>query len=201
LLWLFLGWSALLLGALLAANLRWWGAPDDSLLRRGPAERFNEAHALLGAMAAGLGAQREAALPATRFASIFDGDPRRAAETAGLLVSLGYLSRFVTLTDLVPLDERPGLRKVGLLARLRGRRADAAGGEAARSGAGTPAETMAALPLADPIWSERWAWAADPATLSLRALFDAFWQPADADSSDAFPASFLDAALAAPAGE
>lgn len=182
LLWLFLGWSAVLLGALLAANLRWWGAPDDAWLRRGPAERFDQARAVLQAMVQQLGGRCDAAAPADSLVAIFDGDPRRAAECAGLLVSLGYLTRLVSLTDVVPIDEQPGLRRIGLLAKWRN--------ELGRNGQSTVVDSLSQ----DPVWAERWAWANDPGELTLRALFDAFWQPVD-DSRQTFPSEFLDSPL------
>lgn len=182
LLWLFLGWTALLAGALLAANLRWWGQPDDTQVRRTLADRFDEGRAVLDAMARELGDSADAMLPARRLIPLFGADPRLAAETAGLLVSLGYLTRFVTLTDVMPVAEQPGLRRLGPLGRLLRR---------------------APLPVVDdeddPIWAERWGWAAAPSGLSLRALFDAIWRPASGDSRQGFPSNFLDAPLHPPA--
>ena len=117
-------------------------------------------------------------LPARRLAALFGGDPRLAAETAGLLVSLGYLTRFVTLTDVAPVDEQPGLRRHGPLRRWLRR---------------------SPLPVVvdedDPVWAERWGWASAPSGLSLRALFDAIWRPASGDSRQEFPSDFLDAPL------
>jgi len=181
LLWLFLGWLALLAGALLAANLRWWRQLDDTQVRRTLADRFDDARGVLESMARELGVSAEAIMPARRLAGLFGGDPRLAGETASLLVSLGYLTRFVTLTDVAPVGERPGLSGLGPVRRLLRR---------------TP------LPVVededDPIWAERWGWAAPPSGLSLRALFDAIWRPAGGDSRQAFPAAFLDAPLQVP---
>ncbi|TXL65898.1 YihY family inner membrane protein [Zeimonas arvi] len=187
LLWLFLGWTALLAGALLAANLRWWRQPDDTQVRRTLADRFDEARGVLEAMARELGDNADAMLPVRRLAGLFDGDPRRAAEAAGLLVSLGYVTRFVRLIDVAPIEEKPGMRKLGGLRRLLRR---------------------SPLPVVDdeddPIWAERWGWAARPSASSLRPLFDAIWCPASGDSRQAFPSALLDAPLwapsAAPAG-
>jgi YihY family inner membrane protein len=174
LLWLFLGWTVLLGGALLAANLRWWRRPDVTYALRTMADRFDDARAVLAAMAVELGDRVDAAMPARRFEALFHGDPRRAVETAGLLVSLGYLTRFVTLTEVIPPEQVSGLRRL-----LRRWKPDA-GGDADED---------------DPTWAERWGWAEPPAGLSLRCLFDAVWQPHQPDSSQSFPARFLDAPL------
>ncbi|MFP5405605.1 MAG: YihY family inner membrane protein, partial [Gammaproteobacteria bacterium] len=104
LLWLFLGWTSLLVGALLAANLRWW-RHSAVAHTRGSGDRFDDARAVLSAMAKELGDRRDAALPARRLQALFDGDPQRALESATLLASLGYLTRFVTLVDVVPAEE------------------------------------------------------------------------------------------------
>lgn len=180
LLWLFLGWMALLAGALLAANLRWWGQVDDTQVDRTLADRFDEARAVLDAMAGELHDRTDTMLPARRLAPIFDDDPLRASETAALLVSLGYLTRFAMLADALPAEERGGPRIARLLRRFR-RRAHVATRED---------------DTADPVWSERWGWAAPPGQLSLRPLFDAIWQPAGGDSRPGFAAAFLDAPLA-----
>ncbi|MGE0805502.1 MAG: YihY family inner membrane protein [Burkholderiaceae bacterium] len=97
LLWLFLGWMALLAGALLAANLRFWGQPGEPHCARTPAERFIDARLLLQAMAETLGADRNGALPAAHLSRRLDDDPRRFAEAALLLSELGYVTRLATL--------------------------------------------------------------------------------------------------------
>ncbi|MCM5571952.1 YihY family inner membrane protein [Burkholderiaceae bacterium FT117] len=179
LLWLLLGWMALLAGALLAANLRWWGQPDDTQVRRTMADRFDDARRVLDTMVAEAGERTDATIPARSFEGLFDRDPRRAADAVGLLAALGYLTRFVTLADLAPVEAQVSTGRLRLLLRRLARRAP--------------------LPIdddeGDPIWAERWGWAAAPATLSLRPLFDAVWLPSGGDSRDAFPAAFLDAPL------
>jgi YihY family inner membrane protein len=183
--WLFLGWMALLAGALLAANLRWWRRLDDRKARRTVADRFDEARSVLDALAAELGGRTEAMLPVDRLRGLFDGDPRRAAETAGLLVSLDYLTRFASLPDSAPAVASQG---AGRLAAWRRRRAT-------RRGA-----SLLDADDDDPVWSERWGWAAAPSELTLRRLFEAVWQPPAAEAGDTrrrFPADFLDAPLVA----
>jgi membrane protein len=174
LLWLFLGWTVLLGGALLAANLRGWRKPEVRHVVRSLADRFEDARAVLVAMAESPGKWHALSMPAQHFERQFEGDARRAVETVALLVSLGYLNRFVTLADALPADEVSGLRR--LLRRWK-----------------RPV-VVEQVPR-DPVWVERWAWAASPQGLSLRPLFDAIWQPQDADSRRRFPAAFLDVPL------
>ncbi len=176
LLWLFLGWTALLAGALLAANLRWW-RHSEAMHPLTSADRFNDARAVLDILARELGERRDGALPARRFESLFDGNPERAVEAGRLLASLGYLTRFVTLNDLVPAEESSGFR--WLLRHDADTAIDAGDPE-------TDEED-------DPVWDERWGWAEAPQRLSLRRLFDALWQPSGPDSTSGFPAAFLDA--------
>jgi hypothetical protein len=185
LLWLTLWWMALLAGALLAANLRWWGQVDDSQVDRTLADRFDEARVVLAVIARELGGRADATLAARRLAGVFDGDPRRATDTVALLVSLGYLTRFAELADALPAGEGAP-RSTGLPGLLR-RRAHAA---------------IEADGTDHPLWNERWGWAVPPQTLSLRPLFDTVWQPAGGNSRAGFEADFLDAPLIAgvPAG-
>lgn len=148
LLWLFLGWMAVLAGALLAANLRFWGQSAEPHRLRTPAERFHDARQLLGLMAEDIGADADGALPVARFRDRLDDDPQRLTEAALLLADLGYVTRLVSLGEEGP-------------------------------------------------WNERWAWARDPAELSLRALFDAVWHGERTRAPGDFPAGFLDEPLAA----
>lgn len=92
LLWLFTTWLTVLLGALLAANLRYWGSGSQVHLHWAPAQRFEAAARVLGALAA---AQR-AGLPLVAAGDLrreLGPDTRRAEEVAGLLAGLGYLHR------------------------------------------------------------------------------------------------------------
>ncbi|MCD6681021.1 MAG: YihY family inner membrane protein [Burkholderiaceae bacterium] len=171
LLWLFLGWMAVLLGALLAANLRFWASPGEPHLERTPQARFDDARSVLDAMCERLGADSHAAMPVDDIAHALGHDAERTVEAALLLTRLGYLTRFVQLGDpqaaSVPAPDRV---RDGVGRRLRwGRRAAAA---------------------ADTVWAERWAWADDPRSMSLRALFEEIWsggRAGGATSAGGFP--------------
>lgn len=187
LLWLFLGWTALLSGALLAANLRWWRRPGETRVVRAIGDRFEDARRLLQRLAAESGPNLDVLMPATHARDVFDGDARLAAETASLLVSLGYLTRYVELTDVLEAQEIGGLRRLAFLRAIFG---------GARQ-PGQPREASSA-DTTDPVWAERWGWAATPLGLTLRPLFDAIWQAKGSDSSTIFPARFLDTPLVRP---
>jgi len=169
LLWLFLGWMSVLIGALLAANLRFWGAPGEPHLARTPAARFDDACAVLDAMREQLGADSQAAMPVESVVPALGGDAERAVEAALLLTRLGYLTRFVQLGD--PLAAvRPAKGSALRIGRWPRRRR--------RSAAG-----------ADTVWAERWAWADDPRAMSLRALFEEIWT-GGRGARDAHPGRF-----------
>lgn len=157
LLWVFLGWLSVLLGALLAANLRFWSSPGEPHLERTPADRFGDAHAVLDAMREALGGDPYAAMPVERIERALDGDTGRALEAATLLTRLGYIVRFVQFGVPPPGDgEASAMARRGRLGRLlRSRRRPHAG--------------------EDTVWAERWAWADDPRRMSERALFEAVW--------------------------
>jgi hypothetical protein len=178
LLWLSLGWMALLAGALLAANLRFWGQPGEPHLSRTPAERFHDVHGALRVMRSTLGGDRHGALPVQRLAPMLDHDPQRASQAALLLARLGYVTRFVSIGEPGTARETPATRRSRLALRWARR-------------------WSAARPDADSIWSERWAWADDPCTMTARALFEEIWQPGGQAPADAepFPAPFLDEPL------
>src|SRR5690606_22505506 len=147
LLWLFLGWLALLAGALLAANLRFWGQPGEPHLARTPAERFDDVHGVLTTMREALGGDRFGALPVHSLAPMLGHDPERAGQAALLLTDLGYVTRFVSLGDAGTAASAPATRRARLAPRLARR-------------------WSAARPAFDSIWSERWAWADDPRTMT-----------------------------------
>ncbi len=156
LLWLFLGWMAVLLGALLAANLRFWAASGEPHLARTPAARFDDALVVLDAMRDRLGADSHAAMPVSAVAPAFGDDAERAAEVALLLTRLGYLTRFVQLGEPEAAGApEPATRTARFRRRARRWRRPDAG--------------------VDTIWAERWAWAGDPRSMSLRALFEEIW--------------------------
>lgn len=156
LLWLFLGWMSVLLGALLAANLRFWSSSGEPHLERTPADRFGDAQAVLDAMRETLGADPYAAMPVERIARALDGDTERALEAAILLTRLGYIARFVQF-GAPPEDGAASApaRRARIGRRARSRRERNAG--------------------ADTVWAERWAWADDPRGMSERALFEELW--------------------------
>ncbi len=180
LLWLSLGWMALLVGALLAANLRFWGQPGEPHLSRSPAERFEDAHGVLRTMRGVLGGDRHGAMSAQRVAPLLDHDPQRAGQAALLLAQLGYVTRFVSIGGLAATTEAVASRRARFALRLARRWA-------------------AARPDADSIWAERWAWADDPRTMTPRALFENIWQQGGAApvASAPFAAAFLDQPLVA----
>ncbi len=170
LLWLFLGWMSVLLGALLAANLRFWRSRGEPHLERTPAVRFADAHAVLEAMREALGGDPHAAMPVERVAESLGGDAERAIEVAILLSRLGYLTRFVRLGDPAEPDGVPPSTRrarIGRFARRWRRRPTGA----------------------DSVWSERWAWADDPRAMSERALFEQIWTGGRIGDSDTMPDS------------
>ncbi len=177
LLWLFLAWEALLAGALLAANLRFWGRPGEPHRARAPAERFDDAWTALAAMSARLGGRRDAALPVADLAPQLGGDAQRAREIAQRLARLGYVSRFAPFGSARGDDAQRG-EAPGRGAASRWRRRDP-----------------------DPVWDERWSWASDPRALTARRLFDDVWCDGAAASGQwRFEAAFLDQPLAGDSG-
>ncbi len=165
LLWLFLGWMSVLLGALLAANLRFWASSGEPHLERTPQARFDDARFVLDAMRERLGADSHAAMPVRWIAYALGDDAERAVEAALLLTRLGYLTRFVQLGNPAEAGDPAGGRR---LARIGGRQ---------RSG-------RRAAAAADSVWAERWAWADDPRSMSLRALFEEIWTGGRTDSGN-----------------
>ena len=92
LIWLFLLWLTVLGGALVAASAPYWGAGPDAAFRPSPAARFSLAAAVLERLVEARRAGR-ATLPAGELRDLFASDPDRAAQTVGLLGSLGYVDR------------------------------------------------------------------------------------------------------------
>lgn len=165
LIWLFLAWAAVLAGALLAASLRHWSSPlEEPDAESTPGGRFEDALTVLRAMLLAThrpapqgpsmpasGAGAAVALSALEVRQAFGGDAQRAEQTAELLERLGYVIRLVHLSG-----------RSGAARALEHNRPGASGRAAG-------------------VWSERWAWAESPATLTLRMLFDELWwagQPA-----------------------
>lgn len=182
LLWLFLGWMSVLLGALLAANLRSWSSSAEPHLERAPADRFDDAHAVLVAMRESVGPDLHAAMPVDGLAPAFDGDTGRALEAALLLTRLGYITRFVQLGGAPVSAQLPATRRARIGRALRRRRRPQGG--------------------ADTVWAERWAWADDPRGMSERALFEEIWNAGRLASAGAVPQEIDEPLVAAgPSGQ
>ncbi len=98
LVWLYAFWMAILIGALIAANLRFWGSGTDVHLSWRPAERFEAGARVLIDLAARQ-AEGHALVPAAALRPVFGGDAVRAEDTAQLLASLDYVSRVWRLHD------------------------------------------------------------------------------------------------------
>src|SRR5690606_33565315 len=143
LLWLFLGWMSVLIGALLAANLRFWLSTAEPHLERAPAARFVDARAVLDAMRKELGADPYAAMPVERVREALGDDTERAVEAAILLTRLGYITRFVQLGDADAAERSAPTTRRARIGRLARR-------------------WRATHPGGDSVWAERWTWANDP---------------------------------------
>lgn len=88
LLWLFALWTVVLGGALLAANLRYWGRPPRTA-RASPALEFDRMVRVLEQLLA----HQPAGVRANRFHGDFDGDAQLAERAAAALSAEGYLLR------------------------------------------------------------------------------------------------------------
>jgi membrane protein len=150
LLWLFAVWAAFLSGALLTANLRQWGDPGRRAALDWPGARFAQAREALESMAARSGGRpRDTAMPAHELRELLDDDAYRLEALALLLEESGYIIRYLPLAELAPAGSGWSYRPTRWLPATRRSRAY--------------------------LWHERWAWAADPAELSLRPLFETVW--------------------------
>lgn len=89
LLWLVALWMSVILGALLAANLRYWGVPLGPPHHASPAGEFDRMCRIVAAVLRG-GA---GVVPSARFRPDFDGDAREADRVAALLGRAGLLVR------------------------------------------------------------------------------------------------------------
>jgi membrane protein len=94
LLWLYGIWMALLIGALLTANLRFWGVMLGDPHLPTPAGDFDRLVRVLAALVRARGAR----VPSVRFRADFDGDPVIADRAAALLSANGYLIRVWPVT-------------------------------------------------------------------------------------------------------
>ncbi|MFM1991367.1 MAG: hypothetical protein RJA99_4324 [Pseudomonadota bacterium] len=89
LLWLFALWMSVLVGALVAANLRYWGVPLGPPHAATPAAEFDRVVRVLTEIVRSAPDR----VPSARFRADFDGDPLAADRVATLLASAGYLVR------------------------------------------------------------------------------------------------------------
>ena len=95
LLWLFAVWMSVLVGALLAANLRFWAVPLGVPHQATPAAEFDRIVRILGEVVRAT----PHSVPSARFRPDFDGDAAAADKVAGLLASQGYLVRVWPVAD------------------------------------------------------------------------------------------------------
>lgn len=89
LLWLFAIWMSVLVGALVAANLRFWAVPLGAPHVTTPAAEFERVVRVLGEIVRAVPHR----VPSARFRPDFDGDARAADRIAGLLAAHGYIVR------------------------------------------------------------------------------------------------------------
>ncbi len=174
LIWLFFGWSAVLSGALLASNLRRWEAPaEEGAFDEMPGQRFSDAWLAMRAMGGTSAEFSLTAMPVGQLRTVFEADTQRAEQTAELLDQLGYIIRYVNLSEVL------FAQRAGSTGRIEG----------------VPGQGAGARRLSGEVWAERWVWARAPGDMSLRTLFDALWWGRPADSALRFPADWLDLPL------
>ncbi len=94
LLWLFAIWMSVLAGALLAANLRFWGVPLGPPHAATPQGEFDRMVRIVGEIVRSAPHR----VPSARFRPDFDGDAIAADRVATLLASQGYLVRMWPVT-------------------------------------------------------------------------------------------------------
>ncbi len=104
LIWLYLLWMTILLGALLAANLRHWGSGTRVHARWRPAERFDSGTRILLALAVEWQQDGDGLLRVDSLKAMTGPDPGRAEALARLLTATGYIHRLWR----VPTDGRHG---------------------------------------------------------------------------------------------
>jgi membrane protein len=148
LLWLFSVWLAVLVGALLAANL---GYPEVSVGATRPAEEFERGRTVIERLAAA--ASDGTALPVSTLRDVMQNNPEMADRVGHALARLGYLARVTPAA--------------------RGRSGDEAGESAAGGWAGA---SEFAIRAPDAIWREHWMASPGLAAMSLRPLHDEIWQ-------------------------
>jgi len=92
--WLFAVWMSVLVGALVAANLRFWGVPLDPAIASVPKGEFDRIIRVLRELV------RSAPHPVSgaRFRALFGGDARLADRTVTILATQGYVVRVWPVT-------------------------------------------------------------------------------------------------------
>jgi membrane protein len=89
LLWLFAVWMSVLIGALVAANIRFWGVALGDPHVASPSADFERMVRILSALVR----ESSGPVPSERFRAEFDGDANAADQVGSLLASQGYLMR------------------------------------------------------------------------------------------------------------
>lgn len=97
LLWLFMAWLLVLLGALLASNLRYWSHDIAPSPVPSPAEAFADALAIVRLLAERAPQGGGQGLPALSWLPAFDDDSPRAERAVRLAASRGYVDRMVAV--------------------------------------------------------------------------------------------------------
>lgn len=100
LLWLFMAWLFVLLGALLASNLRYWAHDIAPGPVPEPADRFADALAIVRLLAERAPEGPGHALPAHTWRAVFDDDSARAERAVRLAASCGYVERMAAVEPL-----------------------------------------------------------------------------------------------------
>ena len=89
LLWLFAAWMSVLIGALVAANLRFWGLSLGDPHGATPSAEFERMVKILAALVRA----SPSPVPSERFRAQFNGDAKAADQVGALLASQAYLMR------------------------------------------------------------------------------------------------------------
>lgn len=107
LLWLFMAWLIVLLGALVASNLRYWSHDIAPSPVPSPAETFADALAIVRLLAERAPQGHGQGLAARSWGPVFDEDSSRAERAVRLAASLGYVDRMAAVEAEPDPDEDP----------------------------------------------------------------------------------------------
>lgn len=107
LLWLFIAWLLVLLGALLASNLRYWTHDIAPSPVPSPADGFADALAIVRLLAERAPQGHGQGLAARSWRTVFDDDSSRAERAVRLAASRGYVDRMVAVEREPDPDEDP----------------------------------------------------------------------------------------------